>query len=166
MKHIWYCAWFIHQHIHISQVWQEGTVGKAEKAKATHNHWEPKLFHHCSTQYWSWRLSHCHLNANLPTANPRQKATSCIAYTPPYTEQCLRSTMFHSSGMMELSTIPIANPIPAIGRINWWGSVANGTWQCIELKRLLVFFLYVQLQSLLLYTILFQPPSLTQGGCE
>ena len=63
---------------------------------------------------------------DVPMAKPKQKATSPIAYTPPYTELCLLSTIVASSGIMELSTMPMANPSPAMGNINSTGFTANG----------------------------------------
>ena len=63
----------------------------------------------------------------LPTANPKQNAISPIAYTPPYTEECRMSTKLPSSGIILESTIPIPNPKKAMGMINIFGVVANGT---------------------------------------
>ena len=66
-----------------------------------------------------------HLSAG-PIANPMQKATSPKAYTLPYTAECLMSTRYPSSGIMHESTIPIAKPKPAFGRIRWYIDVADG----------------------------------------
>ena len=38
----------------VSQVCEEGTVGKTEEAQATHNHWEPQVLHKAPTQNWTF----------------------------------------------------------------------------------------------------------------
>lgn len=47
---------------------------------------------------------------NIPMANPRQKATSAMAYTLPYTLTCRRSTRNPICGIMDESTIPAQRP--------------------------------------------------------
>lgn len=61
-----------------------------------------------------------------PIAKPRQNATSPKAYTLPYTAECRISTRYPSSGIIHESTIPMANPNPAFGRIRWYIDVADG----------------------------------------
>lgn len=68
----------------------------------------------------------CTVTYNLPAANPRQNATSAIAYTLPYTAMCLRSTKYPIVGIIEESTIPIASPKHRLGAIKCPRFFENG----------------------------------------
>lgn len=74
-----------------------------------------------------------HLSAG-PIAKPMQKATSPKAYTLPYTAEWRMSTRYPSSGIMHESTIPIANPKPALGKIRWYIDVADGICEWNEVQ--------------------------------
>lgn len=50
-----------------------------------------------------------------PNAKPRQNATSAIAYTLPYTDECLISTKFPIVGIIDESTMPMEKPSPKLG---------------------------------------------------
>ena len=94
---------------------------------------------------------------NLPSANPIQNAASAIAYTLPYIDICLKSTRYPIVGIMEESTIPIANPRIVLGIIRCQIFQLNGIWNyhsiiiCSRLTIQSATYMYLQSLSLNLY---------------